>query len=122
MKSLLLVIVITLGLLFITSPVLAATKDVVCSGLSTTSSAVKCDTRDSDSIFTRIVEDVLNIMAFAIGAVSVVMIIIGGFRYVVSGGDSAGVEGAKNTILYAVIGLVVALLAKSIVVFVIGRF
>jgi hypothetical protein len=50
------------------------------------------------------------------------MIIIGGFRYVVSGGDSAGVEGAKNTILYAVIGLVVALLAQAIVVFVISRF
>src|SRR5690554_1131160 len=49
---------------------------------------------------------IVNTLLYIIGAVSVVMIIYGGFRYVTSAGDSSGVTAAKNTILYAVIGLI----------------
>lgn len=63
------------------------------------------------SIFTTIV----NILLFLIGAISVIMLIIGGVRYTTSAGDSKGVEGAKNTIMYAIIGLVVAFLAFAVV-------
>jgi len=69
------------------------------------------------SIFTTIV----NILLFVIGAVSVIMLIIGGIRYTVSGGTSAEVTNAKNTIMYAIIGLVVAFLAYAIVNWVLGR-
>ena len=55
----------------------------------------------------------------AIGIVSVIMLIYGGFRYIVSGGDAKKVTDAKNTILYAIIGLVIALLAYAIVNFII---
>lgn len=65
---------------------------------------------------------ITNTILYILGAVAVLMIIIGGVRYVVSGGDSSAVSGAKNTILYAVIGLVVAMLAFAIVNFIIGRF
>ena len=65
---------------------------------------------------------ITNVMLFIIGAVSVIMLIIGGIRYTVSGGDSAAVTGAKNTILYAIVGIVVALLAFAIVNFVLGQF
>lgn len=65
---------------------------------------------------------IVNVLLFIIGAISVIMLIIGGIRYVVSGGDSSAVTGAKNTILYAVIGIIVALLAFAIVNFVIGSF
>lgn len=54
-------------------------------------------------------------LSLVVGAVSVIVIIIGGFKYVLSGGDSNGVASAKNTILYAVVGLAVALLAQIIV-------
>lgn len=63
------------------------------------------------SIFTTIV----NILLFIIGAVSVIMLIIGGIKYTVSGGDSTAITSAKNTILYAIIGLVVAFLAFAAV-------
>lgn len=66
-------------------------------------------------------EQVANIMLAVIGAVAVIMLIVGGFRYVVSGGDSSSVETAKNTILYAIVGLVVAFLAYAAVNFLIGR-
>jgi hypothetical protein len=67
------------------------------------------------------VSTLVKTLLFILGAVSVVMIIFAGFRYVTSGGDAKAVEGAKNTIMYAVIGLVVALLAYAIVSFVVGK-
>ncbi|MEI7689902.1 MAG: hypothetical protein WCI79_02990 [Candidatus Saccharibacteria bacterium] len=57
-------------------------------------------------------------LLFAIGAISVLMIIVGGIRYVISGGKEASVNKAKNTVLYAIIGLVVAVLAYAAINFV----
>tara|TARA_Y100001970_G_C13844756_1_gene656263 strand:+ start:80 stop:505 length:426 start_codon:yes stop_codon:yes gene_type:complete len=68
------------------------------------------------SIFTTVV----NILLFIIGAISVIMLIIGGIRYTISAGDSGNVTAAKNTILYAIIGLVVAFLAYAVVNWVLG--
>ncbi len=65
---------------------------------------------------------ITNVLLFIIGAISVIMLIIGGIRYTVSGGDSGAVTSAKNTILYAIVGIVVALLAFAVVNFVIGSF
>lgn len=65
---------------------------------------------------------IVNVLLYVIGAVSVIMLIIGGIRYTISQGDSGAVTSAKNTILYAVIGIVVAILAYAIVNFVIGSF
>ena len=60
-------------------------------------------------------------MIFVAGIVAVVAIIIGGLRYILSQGNEKAIEGAKNTILYAVIGLIVAVLAYAIVNFVLTR-
>lgn len=65
-------------------------------------------------IFNRIT----SILLFIVGAVAVIMLIFGGIRYIVSGGDQANVTAAKNTILYAIIGIIVALLAYAAVKFV----
>lgn len=75
-----------------------------------------------DSLFEEggIFRTVTNILLFIIGAVAVIMLIIGGIRYVVSGGDQSAVTGAKNTILYAIVGIVVAILAYAAVEFVTG--
>ena len=63
-----------------------------------------------------------NVLLYLIGAISVIMLIVGGLRYVVSGGSSEAVQGAKNTILYAIVGVVVAILSYAAVSFVIGAF
>jgi hypothetical protein len=68
------------------------------------------------------VQTLISTLLMAIGIISVIMIIIGGIRYTLSNGDSSQITSAKNTILYAVIGLVVALLAYAIVNFVVGQF
>ena len=64
--------------------------------------------------------NISNTILYIVGIISVVMLIIGGIRYVVSGGDSKKVTDAKNTILYAIIGLIIALLAYAIVNFVLN--
>ena len=69
-------------------------------------------------IFTRIV----SVMLFTVGILSIIMLIFGGLRYIISNGDSKKVEAAKNTILYAIIGLIVAIMSYAIVNFVVSSF
>lgn len=61
---------------------------------------------------------ILNTLTFVIGAVAVLMIIIGALRYALSGGDSGTLTSAKNTIIYALVALIVAVMANAIVNFV----
>jgi hypothetical protein len=68
-----------------------------------------------------IFQTIVNILLFIVGAISVIMLIVGGIRYVVSGGDQSAVTGAKNTILYAIVGIVVAFLAYAAVNFVVTQ-
>ena len=69
---------------------------------------------------TGIITTVTNILLFVAGALAVIMLIWGGLRYTVSGGNAASVTAAKNTILYAIIGLIVAFLAFAVINFVLG--
>lgn len=75
------------------------------------------DKRDLMTVLQVIINVVLGVIAF----IAVVMIIMGGIQYTTSSGDTAKVTKAKNTILYGVIGLVIALLAFAIVNFVISN-
>ena len=69
----------------------------------------------------RITQNVINIFSLIVGVISVIMIIVGGLKYVTSGGDSGNITGAKNTILYALIGLVIVALSQIIVRFVLNK-
>ena len=101
---------------------LSGTAHAAC-GTDTIAGGTECAQGNTSS--TPLVDQIkviTNTMLFAIGVVAVIMLIIGGFRYVFSGGNQQSVTGAKDTILYAVIGIVVALLAYAIVNFVLGQF
>ncbi len=67
------------------------------------------------------IANVLTVVFGTLGAISVLIIVIAGFQYILSSGDPAKTAKAKNTILYAVIGLVVAVSAGAIVNFVLRR-
>lgn len=69
-----------------------------------------------NGVFSRITNTVLLI----VGLISVIMLVYGGLRYILSGGDSKKVTDAKNTILYAIIGLIISMLAYAIVHFVLN--
>ena len=68
-----------------------------------------------------IIKQVINILLTVAGIIAVLMVVIGGIRYVTSDGDSSRASQAKNTILYALIGLIVAVSSYAIVNFVLGR-
>ena len=68
-----------------------------------------------------IFKTVVNVLLFIIGLISVIMLIWGGIRYTTSGGNANSVTAAKNTIMYAIIGLVVAIFAYAIVNWVVGE-
>ena len=69
-----------------------------------------------NGVFSRITNTILLI----VGLISVIMLVYGGLRYILSGGDSKKVTDAKNTVLYAIIGLIISLLAFAIVNFVLN--
>ena len=68
-----------------------------------------------------IILSVVNVILFVLGIIAVIMIIYGGIRYVLSAGDATKVTSAKNTIMYSIVGLIVAVLAYAIVNFVIAN-
>jgi cytochrome bd-type quinol oxidase subunit 2 len=68
-----------------------------------------------------IIKLVINLFSLIVGVVSVIMIIVGGLKYITSGGESSNISSAKNTIVYAIIGLVIVALAQFIVHFVLGK-
>lgn len=68
------------------------------------------------------IETLLMNVYIVAGIVAVIVIIIGGIRYTTSGSESSNIKAAKDTILYAVVGLIVAILSYAIVNFVLGRF
>jgi hypothetical protein len=76
---------------------------------------------ESGGGFTATLRKFVNIISVIIGIVAVIMIIFGGFRYITSGGKQESVSAAKNTILYALIGLIIVALAQVIVRFVLAN-
>lgn len=68
------------------------------------------------------INTIVNTLLYILGAIAVIMIIVGGIMYVTSGGDAGNVKKAKDTILYSVIGLIVAILAFTIINFVVAAF
>lgn len=75
----------------------------------------------SSDALPNLIQTIVNVLLFIAGAIAVIMIILGGIRYVTSNGDQAQVKAAKDTILYSVVGLIVALLAFAIVQFVVAN-
>ena len=91
----------------------------VCAGLEATGGS--CTAGPDDPTVESTVQQVIRILSYIVGVISVIMIIVGGFQYVTSGGDSGKVTSAKNTIMYALIGIVIVALAQIIVRFTINK-
>jgi hypothetical protein len=99
------------------------TQQNLCSGasLDLTGGTTDCADSGATNSVQSILKTVINIFSLIVGAVSVIMIIIGGFRYIISGGESSNVSGAKNTIIFAIVGLVIVVLAQVLVQFVLAK-
>lgn len=118
------VVIVTMMSVAFISPVMvaASNKDAVCQGVGAVSGGSGCSTPSGSSSINDVIKKGLNLFSAVIGIIAVVMIMVGGIKYITSQGDAAQVNSAKNTILYAAIGLVVVALAQIIVQFVLSRF
>lgn len=113
--------VITAATALLASPaVLADAKSEICAGVGAASGSGGCTDPGGKSI-NNVIAAVVNILSWLVGIIAVIMIIVGGFRYVTSGGDSGSTTTAKNTIIYAIVGLVIVAFAQFIVQFVLTK-
>lgn len=111
-------LVLGVGVLFMPAPAFA--ENAIDDACANDPNSTLCANQDQE--IGPIITTIINVLLFVIGIISVVMIIIGGIMYSTSAGDAGAITKAKNTILYAVVGLVIAFLAFAIVNWVIGLF
>ncbi len=108
-------------LIMVVAVVAVASNSVSALTLREGAEAARCDECPKDLFGDNgVFKQVTNTILYIVGIIAVIMLIIGGIRYVTSGGDAKKVTDAKNTVLYAIIGLVIAFLAFAIVNFVIS--
>ncbi len=94
-------------------------KDSACAGIGGKNASGDCTVKGPK--LNDIIAAVINLLSIAVGIAAVIMIIVGGFKYITAAGDSSNITSAKNTIVYAIIGLVVVALAQAIVRFVVNK-
>lgn len=94
-----------------------------CGSSGVSDSAVcKASQEDTSAAASGNVTKIINAMLYVLGIIAVVMVVVAGIRYATSAGNATKVKGAKDTLMYAIVGLIVAMLAWSIVNFVVGQF
>ena len=129
-KKLNLLIISVLALSVFALPAFASAQDQIRGGLCQGAKNLKfgaadntagCDATANEGGLNALITKIVNIISVLVAIIAVIMIIVGGFKYIASGGDSSKVTGAKNTILYAIIGLIVVALAQFIVKFVLNQ-
>lgn len=92
----------------------AAPKDQALAGLGITGGGCSGDK------VTSLPATVVNILSYIVGVVAIIMIILAGFKYITAGGDSNRISSAKTTLIYALVGIVIVVLAQALVRFVIS--
>ncbi|HSX43539.1 MAG TPA: pilin [Candidatus Saccharimonadales bacterium] len=97
----------------------ASPKSEVCSTLGAGNG---CGSQPANGVsLNRVVTVVISTLSIVVGIAAVIMVMVSGFKYVTSGGDSSKVQSAKNSLMYAIVGLVVAFFAQAIVKFVLNK-
>ena len=112
------------GLLGVLTPAVSAANGInICSGENGGDKSVYCQNRGSgETQVNGIIKTIVEVLLTAVGAISIIMIVIGGIMFALSSGDAQKAAKARNTVLYAVVGLAVSLFASAIVNFVFNRF
>lgn len=125
MKRIIITIITVLALTLLPAGILNGSASAACPSPTTSKGQVldgagktgNCD----DSGVPKLVSTVVEVLSIIVGAVAIIMIIYSGFKYITSGGDSAKVSSAKNTLIYALVGVIIVVLAQLLVRFVITQ-
>lgn len=90
----------------------------ICAGVGLTTSDGSCG--DQGAQVSGVLKNVINLLSYLVGVITVIMIIIAGLRFITSGGDSGKVASAKSALIYALIGIAVVALSQALVLFVLN--
>ena len=122
MKRIIVATLATLALMLAPSVLLSGSAAADCSSNGATQQVLNGINQTSDSNCVNAESSVghamaaaVNILSILVGAVAIIAIINGGFKYITSGGDATKVANAKHTILYALLGIVIVVLAQLII-------
>lgn len=96
-------------------------REQACAGLDFDGTGSEGCDEDAGDRVDSVVASVINIASLIVGVIAVIMVVVGGLKYVTSQGDSSGTASAKNTVIYAIVGLIIVALAQTIVRFVVYR-
>ena len=97
------------------------TKESICAGANLSlSEKEKCDTEGAGEELDETINTAVNIFSSIVGIAAVIMLIYAGFRYVISGGGE-GIKGAKSTLIYVVIGIVIVVLSQTLVKYILAQ-
>ena len=116
--------ILMIGLLGAFTPAVSAANGIdICSKENGSDNSVYCQNKDKgEGQVNGIIKTIVEVLLTAVGAISIIMIVIGGIMFALSSGDTQKAAKARNTVLYAVVGLAVSLFASAIVNFVFNRF
>ncbi len=132
LRNLLIGLPVLLGFVFLEAAPVAYAQDVtnqiqnsLCAGsnlnLNADTGPGECKKTNGLKKVNQMIHKLVNLLSVLVGVIAVIMIIVGGLRYVTSGGSDSSITGAKNTILYAIIGLIIVALAQVLVHFVLSN-
>lgn len=113
-----------IGFLGVFTPAVSAANGInICSKENGSDNSVYCQNKDKgEGQVNGIIKTIVEVLLTAVGAISIIMIVIGGILFALSSGDAQKAAKARSTVLYAVVGLAVSLFASAIVNFVFNRF
>ena len=114
--------ILIIGLLGVFTPAVSAANGInICS--EENQNSVYCQNKDKgEDQVNGIIKTIVEVLLTAVGAISIIMIVIGGIMFALSSGDAQKAAKARNTVLYAVVGLIVSIFASAIVNFVFDGF
>lgn len=108
---------VTIALVASSATVLAQDAETACQGIE----AAGGNCGGGDAEVKNVIQGVIEVLLYIVGVAAVIALIIGGIRYAVSGGDQQAIASAKNTVIYSIVGLIVAVLAYALVNYVFGE-
>jgi Type IV secretion system pilin len=126
-KNLVMAFVLGAIMVAVPQPAFAATADELENACQGNNSALCASYRDgkndstTDNAILKLLKNITNILAYLAGVLAVIFVMWGGFKYITSGGDASKAASGRQTLTYALIGVIVIVISRQLIIFVLNR-
>lgn len=126
LRSLVMLFMMSGSLIFVSAPMAAlaasGSSDQACQAIQVVNPSGACDSKkNSESALFKVIRVALQLLSIVAGVIAVIMLVVAGFKYITSQGDANSAASARNTLLYAIVGVVIVAFAQIIVKFVLAK-